>query len=57
MATKVQSKPAAAGVAAPLAVVLIWVARQFDLEMPPEVATAFGGLLMTGAYWLVKEQP
>lgn len=53
MGTKVPNKPAAAGVASPLSIVLVWVAGQFGLDVPPEVATAFAGLLITVAYWAV----
>jgi hypothetical protein len=51
--TKVANKPAAAGVASPLAVVLVWAAGEFGLEVPPEVAAAFVASLVAFAYWLV----
>jgi hypothetical protein len=52
-ASRVPSKPAAAGVAVPLSTVIVWAAGQFGLEVPPEVATAFAALLIAGAYWAV----
>ena len=51
--TKVPNKPAAAGVASPALIVLIWVAGQFGLDVPPEVAAAFVALLVSLAYWVV----
>jgi hypothetical protein len=54
--TKVANKPAAAGVAAPLAVVLVWVAGQFDIEVPPDVAAAIAATLIAGAYWVVPSR-
>lgn len=48
--TKVQNKPAAAGVASPVAIVLIWIAGQFAVEIPPEVAAAMTTLIVTLAY-------
>lgn len=50
--TKVPSKPAAAGVASPASIVLVWAAGEFGLEVPPEVAAAFVAFLVTVAYWL-----
>jgi hypothetical protein len=53
MAARVPDKPAAAAVASPLAVVLVWVAGEFGLDVPPEVAAAFVSLLIAVAYWAV----
>lgn len=52
-ATKVPNKPAAAGLSSPLSVVLVWIAGEYGLEVPPEVAIAFGSLLATAAYYFV----
>lgn len=52
--TRVPNKPAAAGVAVPLATVLVWVAGQFGLVVPPEVAAAFASLLSVAAYVTVS---
>ena len=35
--------------------VLVWIAGEFGLDVPPEVATAFAALLITAAYWVVPE--
>lgn len=56
MTTKVPQKPAAAGVAANAAVVLVWVANQFDLEIPPEVAAAFTSLLASVVYFFTPSK-
>jgi hypothetical protein len=50
--TKVANKPAAAGVASPAAVMVVWAAGELGLVVPPEVAAAFVALLVTIAYWL-----
>ena len=50
--TKVPAKPAAAGVASPASILVIWIAGQFGLEVPPEVAAAFVAFLVTVAYWV-----
>lgn len=52
MASKVPNKPAAAGVSSPLSIVLVWIAGEYGLVVPPEVAVAFGALLASFAYWL-----
>lgn len=49
--TKVPNKPAAAGLTSPLSVVLVWIAGEYGLDVPPEVALAFGSLLATAAYY------
>jgi hypothetical protein len=33
--------------------VLVWVAGEFGLEVPPEVAAAFVSLLIAATYWAV----
>lgn len=48
--TRIPNKPAAAGVAVPLATVLVWVAGEFGLTVPPEVAAAFASLLSAALY-------
>jgi hypothetical protein len=55
--TKVPDKPAAAAVASPLAIVLVWVAGEFDLSVPPEVAAAFVALMIAAAYYIVPAKP
>ena len=47
----VPSKPAAAGVSTPLAVMIVWAAGEFGLVVPPEVAAAFVAFLAAVAYW------
>lgn len=54
--TRIQNKPAAAGLTSPLSIVIIWVASQYDLEVPPEVAIAFATLLATAAYYFAPEK-
>jgi hypothetical protein len=56
-ATKVPDKPAAAGVAAPLSIVIVWLANEFDLVIPDTVAAAFTALLIAFAYWAVPDRP
>lgn len=51
--TRIADKPAAAGVASPAAVVLVWAAGEFGLEVPPEVAAAFVASVVAFAYWLM----
>jgi hypothetical protein len=50
--TRVQNKPAAAGFAVPVATIVVWVAGQCGLDVPPEVAASFASLLSLGAYVL-----
>jgi len=50
--TTVPNKPAAAGVASPASIVIVWAAGELGLTVPPEVAAAFVALLVTVAYWL-----
>jgi hypothetical protein len=58
MATsRIPDKPAAAAVASPLAIVLVWVASEVGLEVPPEVAAAFVALLIAAAYYIVPAKP
>lgn len=54
--TRVQNKPAAASLTAPLSIVIVWVASQYDLEVPSEVAIAFATLLASVAYYFVPEK-
>jgi hypothetical protein len=49
-------KVGAAGVGGMAAVILVWVAGLLGLDVPPEVATAFAGLLAFGAGYLVPER-
>lgn len=48
-------KVAAAGVAGALSVLAIYVASLFNLDVPPEVASAFTTLLAFGAAYMKKE--
>ena len=50
---KIPNKPAAAGVASPAAVVLVWILGEYDVVLPPEVAAAIVALLTALAYWAV----
>lgn len=54
--TRVSAKPAAAGVASPAAVMVVWAASEFGLDVPPEVAAAFVAFLVTVAYWLTPAE-
>lgn len=54
--TRLPDKPAAAGLTAPLSIVIVWVAGQYNIEVPSEVAIAFASLLASGAYYFVKEK-
>lgn len=54
--TRIQAKPAAAGLTVPLSIVIVWVASQYDLEVPSEVAIAFANLLAGVAYYFVPEK-
>jgi hypothetical protein len=56
-ATKVPDKPAAAAVAAPLSIVLVWLGNEFGLVIPDTVAAAFAALVIWGVYWAVPERP
>jgi hypothetical protein len=53
---KVPNKPAAAGVTGELAVVLVWTAEQFGVQMPSHVGAAFAVLLASIAYYLVPSR-
>lgn len=50
------SKVAAAGTSGAAAVVLVWLAGVFGLEMPAEVAAGFAVLLATAAGYLKTER-
>jgi len=63
MATTLQTTAAptrkvARGVAigVPGAVIAVWIAKQFGLEMPPEVAAAFGGFISQLISYITKER-
>lgn len=46
-----QPKVQAAGAGGALAIVLVWLAGQFGVDVPPEVAAAFTTLLAFAAGW------
>lgn len=50
--TRVANKPAAAGVSTPASILVVWVAGELGLVVPPEVAAAFVALIASLAYWL-----
>lgn len=50
-----QPKVVAGGVAGALTIVLVWVAGQFGLDVPPEVASAFTVLVSFAAGYLKAE--
>lgn len=50
--TRIQNKPAAAGVSIPPAILIVWAAGEFGLVVPPEVSAAFVGWLASLAYWI-----
>lgn len=52
--TRIPDKPAAAGLTTPLSVVIIWVAGEYGLEVPAEVAIAFATLLAYAAYFFTR---
>ena len=35
-------------IAAPMSVIIVWLARMYGLDMPPEVSAAFVALIMGG---------
>jgi len=51
----VRPKVAAAGIAGALATVVIYVASQFGLVLPPEVAAAIATLIAFGAGYLKSD--
>lgn len=48
-------KVLASGTAGAATVVLVWVASMFNVDVPPEVASAVTVLISTGAGWLKKD--
>ena len=56
--TMAPTRKVGAGVAIgiPGAVIAIWIARQFGLEMGAEVATAFGGIITAIISYLTRER-
>lgn len=45
-------KVAAGGIFGAAAIVIVWIAGQFGVEVPPEVAAAFTVLLGSGAAYI-----
>jgi len=45
-----------AAIGVPGAVIAVWIARQFGLEMDPEVAAAFGGIIAQAVSYITKER-
>jgi hypothetical protein len=50
------NKVAAAGIGGSVAVVLVWLAGMFGIEVPPEVAAAVTTLISFFSGYLVKEK-
>ena len=48
-------KVKAAGLGAPVTVIVLWSLNQFGLEFSPEVAGAIGSLISFGMAYLAKE--
>lgn len=46
-------KVQAVGATGPVAIIIVWIAGQLGLDMPPEVAAAFAALLLTVAGWIM----
>lgn len=49
-------KVTSGGLAGMLMILLVWVAGEFGLEVPPEVASAATVLITAGVAYLVKER-
>lgn len=49
-------KVAAASLAGAVTVIVVWVAGEFGLDVPPEVASAFTAVLAGGAGWLKSDK-
>jgi len=56
--TAAPTRKVATGVAVgvPGAVIAVWIARQFGLDMDPEVAAAFGGIIAQTVSYITKER-
>lgn len=54
MPTRKIGSGAAAGF---VTVIVVWIASQAGVDIPPEVASAFTGLLTIGTGYLVPEKP
>ncbi len=50
------AKVAATGIAGSVAIVLIWVAGQFGIDMPAEVAAALTAIIAFGAGYMKKSK-
>lgn len=55
-AMKPTRKVAAGGVAGAVALLIVFVAGEFGLEIPPEVASAVTVLLTAGVAWLKRDE-
>lgn len=51
-----QPKVAAAGVSGALAIVVVWVAGQFGVDMPAEVGASFATLAAFAGGWLKRDE-
>jgi len=40
----------------PAAVIAVWIAKQLGLDMDPEVAAAFGGIIAQAVSYITKER-
>lgn len=55
MSNPISPKVTAGGGAGALALIIVWVAGQFGLEVPAEVAVAFTTLITLVASWVVPD--
>jgi putative flippase GtrA len=52
-----QRKVAAGGIAGAVTVIVVWVASLADVDVPPEVASAFTTLISVAVGYFVKDAP
>ena len=55
--TPIGTAGAAGGAAAALVVIIVWIAGQFHVTVPGEVAAALGTLLGVGIHWVSTRAP
>jgi putative flippase GtrA len=56
VSTAPTNKVAAAGIGGALAIVLIWIAGLFNVEVPPEVAASIAAIVSFATGYLVREK-
>lgn len=56
VSTAPTNKVAAAGIGGSVSIVLVWIAGMFNLEVPPEVASAVTTIVAFFSGYLVKER-